>query len=589
MPTFRPNTLYYGDNLTILRDFPAECVDLIYLDPPFNSNRSYNVLFKEDTGREAEAQVQAFEDTWHWGQANSATHETYNQFVARGTDDARLLEALVKSLGRNDVTAYLTMMAPRLVELRRVLKPTGSIYLHCDPTAGHYLKVLMDAVFGAVNFRNEIIWKRTTAHSDTGQGARHFGRIHDVLLFYGRSEASNWNHQYTPYEKEYADRYYKYLDDSGRRYWRDNLTAAKPGGDTRYEWKGKLPPQGRYWAFSKTNMERLEKEGRIVYSSTGTPMYKRFLDEMPGRPVQDLWTDIRGLGGLGSKQTERLGYATQKPEALLERIIESSSDPDDVVLDPFCGCGTAVVAAHKLKAKRRWIGIDVAMVAVNVMRNRLKTTFPDDFPGEIHVDGEPADEAAALDLAAREKYDFQNWVVDKLGGLPRSGRFKKGRDREVDGIVTFPDFDPNGAGRNDVKIRRIIVQVKGGAASPTDVRALVTAVEQEGAVIGVFVWIRNPTPEMVRVAAEAGLYISPSTGKTYPKIQILTAGEIARPLPHGKRIDMPPKRGLTQYQPAPRAKRGNQLMISEMTTPYVVDSVKSDPAEPDSDNQDDEA
>ena len=247
------NTLYYGDNLAVLRDHvPNESVDLVYLDPPFNSNASYNVLFREKSGEESPAQIKAFTDTWEWTRESQRTYE--NEIMlnpATPSNVKEMVSAFHNFIGSNAMMAYLVMMAPRLVELRRVLKPTGSIYLHCDPTASHYLKLLMDAVFGPKRFVNEIIWKRTTAHGDARQGSRHYGRIHDVLLHYGQSDGRTWNQQYTPYEKEYVDRYYKYVDEQGRRYWQDNLTAAKPGGDTSYEWKGKFPPPGRYWAYSK--------------------------------------------------------------------------------------------------------------------------------------------------------------------------------------------------------------------------------------------------------------------------------------------------------------------------------------------------
>ena len=286
---------------------------------------------------------------------------------------AYLLDTAGKVHGKG-MQSYLTMMAVRLLEMRRVLKNTGSIYLHCDPTASHYLKQIMDAVFGPTNYRSEIVWKRTTAHSDSRQGSRRFGRVHDLLLYFSKESNFTFNQQYQPYEQEYIDRYYKYLDEDGRRYWRDNLTAAKPGGDTRYEWKGKIPPPGRYWAYSKANMERMEAEGRIVYSSSGTPMFKRYLDQMPGLSVQDIWSDIRPLGGLGSKRQERLGYPTQKPLALLERIIMASSNEGDVVLDPFCGCATACVAADKLG--RQWVGIDISPKAVELVNERLRAPTP---------------------------------------------------------------------------------------------------------------------------------------------------------------------------------------------------------------------
>ncbi len=526
----KTNVLYYGDNLHILRDYiQDESVDLIYLDPPFNSNRSYNVLFKEETGAASPAQIEAFEDTWNWAGAA----ESYDEII-RGPhqDVARILKALVEGLGHNEVTAYLTMMGIRLVELRRVLKPTGSIYLHCDPTASHYLKVLMDAVFKPQNFVNEIIWKRTSAHSDARQGSKHFGRTHDVILHYGEASRT-WNPQFVPYEQEYVDTYYKFVDESGRRYWKDNLTAAKPGGDTSYEWKGVRPPRGRYWAYSRANMERLEKEGRIVYSRTGTPMYKRYLDEMPGRSVQDIWDDIRGLGGLGGRKEERLGYATQKPLALLERIITGSTNPDDVVLDPFCGCGTAVHAAQKLG--RRWIGIDVTHLAIGLVRRRMR----DAFPGvQIDVVGEPTDLPGARDLASQDKHQFQWWALDRIEGVPVAGK-KKGADKGIDGVIPFLADGPD-------KYRRAIVSVKGGEnVGVAMVRDLVGVLDRENEPVGILVTLAKPTREMITEAAAAGFYENEFWGKKYARVQVLTIEDIL----NGKRPDIP-------WGAAPFAKAG---------------------------------
>ena len=324
-PNFVDKTIWTGDNLDILRGLNSETVDLIYLDPPFNSNKNYEAPIG------SQAAGAAFKDAWTLSDLDVA-------WMGLIADEHPAIAYLLDTAGKvhgKGMQSYLTMMAVRLLEMRRVLKNTGSIYLHCDPTASHYLKQLMDAVFGPTNYRSEIVWKRTTAHSDSRQGSRRFGRVHDLLLYFSKESNFTFNQQYQPYEQEYIDRYYKYLDEDGRRYWRDNLTAAKPGGDTRYEWKGKIPPPGRYWAYSKANMERMEAEGRIVYSSSGTPMFKRYLDQMPGLSVQDIWSDIRPLGGLGSKRQERLGYPTQKPLALLERIIMASSNEGDVVLDPI--------------------------------------------------------------------------------------------------------------------------------------------------------------------------------------------------------------------------------------------------------------
>ena len=479
------NALYYGDNLAVLRDHvPDESVDLVYLDPPFNSNASYNVLFREKSGEESPAQIKAFTDTWEWTLESQRTYE--NEIMLNPATPANVKEmvsAFRQFIGSNAMMAYLVMMTPRLVELRRVLKPTGSIYLHCDPTASHYLKVLMDAVFGKEQFVNEIVWKRTTAHGDARQGSRHFGRIHDVILLYAKTSNRTWQQRYTPYDQEYINRYYKYVDENGRRYWRDNLTAAKPGGDTSYEWKGRFPPAGRYWAYSRQNMERLEAEGRIVYSSTGTPMYKRYLDEMLGRPIQDLWDDVRGLGGLGSNKAERLGYATQKPLALLERLIQASSNEGDVVLDPFCGCGTAIAAAQKLN--RQWIGIDITHLAVALMKNRLKTAF-NILPGQDYqVVGEPVDVGSARALAEQDRFQFEFWAMSLLEAFPREQK-KRGADQGVDGVVYFID-GPKRA------MHKAVVQVKSGKVSSPLIRDLVGTVERENASMGLFITLEPPT------------------------------------------------------------------------------------------------
>ena len=345
------NQLYYGDNLEVLRQhIQDESVDLIYLDPPFNSRQDYNVLFAEKDGTRSSCQIMAFEDTWEW---NQDAERAYEEIVELGGRVSDAMRAFRTFLGTSDMMAYLAMMAPRLVELKRVLKVTGSIYLHCDPTASHYLKMLMDAVFGPQFFRSEIVWKRSSAHSDTKQGRKIHGHIHDVILFYTKGEDWTWVPLYTPYDREYTESFYSHVEEgTGRRFSVDNLTAARPGGDTSYEWKGVKPYKGRYWAYSKENMERFELEGRLYYSKSGMPRYKRYLDEMPGVPLQDFWSDISAIGSIA---TERLGYPTQKPEALLERIINTSSKEGDTVLDPFCGCGTAVSVAQR--HNRRWIGI----------------------------------------------------------------------------------------------------------------------------------------------------------------------------------------------------------------------------------------
>lgn len=358
------NTLYYGDNLDILsRYIKDESIDLVYLDPPFKSNQNYNVLFKEQDGSRAASQIRVFEDTWTWGQDDE---EVFADIVTKGGKVADCLRAFHTFLGPCDMLAYLVMMAPRLVELRRVMRPTGSIYLHCDPAASHYLKMLLDAVFGPNLFKNEIIWRRYGAHNDVGQGSKHFGRVHDVILFFTKTDECIWNQVFVPLNPEYIKSTYRHIDpETGRLYTTTPLTG--PGGAEKgnpvYEWRGHT----RAWRYNKEKMAALDREGKLYYSKTGYVRQKLYLDESKGVPVQDEWEDIASLAGAHS---ERLGYPTQKPEALLERIIKASSNEGDVVLDPFCGCGTTVAAAQKLG--RRWIGIDINYLAITFSSRRVE-------------------------------------------------------------------------------------------------------------------------------------------------------------------------------------------------------------------------
>ena len=442
--------------------------------------------------------------------------------------------------------AYLSMMAPRLVELRRVLKPSGSLYLHCDPTASHYLKLLLDATFGTARFRTEIVWKRTSAHSDTKQGRKQHGRIHDVLLFYTKADEWSWHPVYTEYEPEYVDAFYKFEESStGRRYRKGDLTAARPGGDTSYQWRVKrssgkeweadlgdewkspvpgweyrgVPPyRGRYWAYSKKNMRKFASEGRLVDSRSGMPNYKRYLDEMPGVPLQDMWTDIRPAHG-----AERLSYPTQKPIALLERIIRASSDKGATVLDPFCGCGTATAAAQKLG--RRWIGIDITHLAIALVRYRLRDSFRDDC--KFDVIGEPVSLPDARVLAKQDPYQFQWWALGLLGARPVEQ--KKGADRGIDGRIYFHDEGRGG------KTKQIIFSVKAGRVTVSHIRDLVGVIQREKAQIGVFLSLNPPTGPMRREAASAGFY--KSHWGQHPCIQLLTIEDV---LDRGKTVDYPP-------------------------------------------------
>jgi site-specific DNA-methyltransferase (adenine-specific) len=503
------NKLYYGDNLIIMREFiPDECVDLIYLDPPFNSKATYNVLFHEKDGTDSPAQITAFEDTWGWDMAAAATYE---ELVKEGPAKlSDLVQALRSFLGTNDMMAYLTMMAVRLVEMRRVLKKTGSIYLHCDPTASHYLKLVMDAVFGVKNFRNEIIWKRTSSHSD----AQRCGSVHDTLLFYGKSDEVRWNRTFQDYDDTYVESYYRYQEDSGRRFMSDNLTGAGHGPPRIFGVKGEIPPPaGRHWMYDQAGIDRALAEDRIFWTRNGVPRLKKYLDEAEGMPLQDIWTDLQALR---SWHQERLGYPTQKPEGLLERVITASSSEGDLVLDPFCGCGTTIAVAERLH--RRWIGIDITHLAITLMERRLKDTFGEQL-ATYQVIGDPKDLESARALAHSNRHQFEWWALSLVEAKPAQDK-KKGADTGIDGYINFFD-DESG------KAKKIIVQVKSGHPQVHHVRDLCHVVDREKAVMGVFVTLEPPTLPMKKEAAGFGFYTPEHyPDRKYPRMQLLTIEEL---------------------------------------------------------------
>lgn len=512
----KPNALYYGDNLTVLRNCIAdESVDLVYLDPPFNSQASYNVLFRGASGVQSQAQIEAFDDTWHWGENAELAFD--GVITSGNSNAAELLRALRSFLKENDMMAYLAMMAVRLLELHRVLKPTGSMYLHCDPTASHYLKILIDAIFGAENFRNEIIWKRHSAHSS----AKRYGPVHDVILFYSKTDGFRWSGMRLGYEQEYLDKYYKYNDGDGRGlYWRNSLTAAGTrAGSSGKPWRGHDPAsQGSHWKFTIEHLEELNSEGKIYWPPKGGwPQIKRYREELKGMAVSDLWDDIDKINPAGN---ERLGYPTQKPEALLERIIKASSSEDDLILDPFCGCGTSIHASQKLK--RRWIGIDVTHLAISLIEKRLRDAFPG-IAFDVH--GTPKDLDGARDLATRDKYQFQWWAVSLVNAVPFGGK-KKGADSGIDGLIYFK---PEGR-----TTEKAIVSVKGGEnVNVAMVRDLAHVVDRETAKIGVFITLVESTAPMRTEAIKAGYYET-LYGK-YPRIQILTIEDLF----NGKQPNIP--------------------------------------------------
>lgn len=461
----KTNVLYYGDNLKILREYiPDDSVDLIYLDPPFNSQTSYNVLFKEPTGEPSQAQITAFEDTWHWGTESEKSLQEIIESPIASPKTKELMNLLIGFLGKNDMMAYLTMMCIRLVELKRVLKDTGSIYLHCDPTASHYLKIMMDSIFGLKYFRNEIIWhyRRWTAPSNR------FQRLHDVILFYTKNDNHTFNQILIPY-----------TDGSVERKLQGVLHRFKQGEEP--------------FLVSDKN---IQQEGVSA-------------------------NDVFQIPFIAPSAKERLGYPTQKPEALLERIISASSNEGDVVLDPFCGCGTALVVSQRLK--RKWIGIDITHLAIGIMKWRLEQAFHDI---KYDVIGEPEDLAGAIELASANKYQFQWWAVAKIGGQPYGDK-KKGADTGIDGYKYFTDESD--------KVKKAIVSVKSGGTSVKDIRDLVGVLKREKAPIGIFITLEKPTIPMIREAAKEGIYNSPMETK-HPRLQVLTIDDIF----DGKRPDLPP-------------------------------------------------
>ena len=530
------NRLYFGDNLKWLSDrkeFPDAGVDLVYLDPPFNSNADHNVLFREPSGKVSQAQFHAFTDTWSWADAA----DTYHQFIDNCANVAvvELMEALHSFLKHSPMMAYLAMMAPRLVELHRVLKSTGSLYLHCDPTASHYLRLILDETFGAENFRNEVIWRRTRAHNDAK--LTRFGSIHDVLLFYAKSDERVFNRIVTERAESAPKTHDLYRHSDGRLYRKGDCRAPGNRGP-KFEWNGHV----QHWRFTREMADQLEAEGKIIYSRTGMPRVLRPVEETRGSPLQDVWTDIDTLNAAAA---ERLGYQTQKPLALLERIITASSNPGDIVLDPFCGCGTTIHAAQKLD--RQWIGIDITYLAINLIKRRLKDAFGEEI--EFEEKGQPTDFESAKRLAELDKFQFQHWTLSLIGARPLKEGDGKGADRGVDGLLYYYETERKDfPGRvkeealprsEPVHREKIIVQVKGGGVNRCDVATLLGDVENQKAAGGVLMTLEKPSKQMRTEAADAGRYTSKLWhDKDYPRIQILTVEGL---LSGTERIDAPPQ------------------------------------------------
>ena len=503
------NRLFYGDNLEVMRDksfFPDEFVDLVYLDPPFNSDRKYSVIFKNKGGQESDAQIVAFDDTWTWSQDDERLLKELKVSAATPVVDA--LTGIQKLLGPSDMLSYLVMMTARIIELRRILKKTGSIYLHCDPVASHYLKVLCDAVFGPANFRSEITWIRTTTHND----AKRWSPNSDTILYYGKSDDVVWNPVYLPHSEDYVKSKYTKSNADGRVFRLDNMTSPNPRPNLTYEWMGFAPPRNG-WRYSRETMQKLHDEDRIWYpeDKSKRPQLKRYLDEQPGPVCGDVWTDISPLN---SQAKERLGYPTQKPLALLERIVKASSNEGDVVFDPFCGCGTAVDAAQRLN--RQWVGIDITYLAIDLIENRLEKTYGPDIRKTYEIIGIPRDVFGARALFEKNPFDFERWVVSLVDGHPNA---KQGADKGSDGTIRF--------WKNRDELGEVNISVKGGAQiNPSMVRDLVGTVLRRQSEMGLLILLTPPTKGMVEEANLSGEYVHEMTGQVYPKIQLITVDQL---------------------------------------------------------------
>jgi site-specific DNA-methyltransferase (adenine-specific) len=488
--------LFYGDNLDVLREHVAdESIDLIYLDPPFNSNASYNILFKSPTGAGADASIEAFDDTWSWGPSAEAA---LLDITESGNHKLHtLMQAMRTAIGENAMMAYLAMMAVRLMELHRTLKPTGSLYLHCDPTASHYLKLVLDAVFGPENYRNEIIWKRTSSH---GNVSANYGDVTDTIFYYSKGPNPTWNRPMMALSDRNVAEKYNLIDEQGRRYTTRDLRNPGVRPNLRYDYtasNGKTyKPHPNGWSFTKEKMAQYDEAGLLHFpkSDDGRLRLKLYLDERPGKPMQTLWDDIPPIN---SQAQERLGYPTQKPRALLERIIAASSKPDDIVLDPFCGCGTAVDAAQKLG--RRWIGIDVTHLAIGLIEKRLREGYGSAV--QFETIGVPCDLASAQRLARDNPHQFQAWITLRLGGWPWMGG-KKGGDRGVDGYFYY-------VGEGGQTETGVISVKAGNNVNPGMLRDLWGVMQRDGHKLGVFICAAMPTRGMTQEAAAPGPETSP--------------------------------------------------------------------------------
>lgn len=500
------NHLYFGDCLDVLRDlkenYPQPFIDLIYIDPPFNSKRNYNVLFESMDMKDANAQKQAFADTW----TNVAYMDELHMLAEMHKDLYDVLTAFSKAKSISDsAVAYLTTMALRILYMHKLLKDTGSFYLHCDPTMSAYLKLVCDMIFEEKNFKSDITWQRTGAHSDS----KNFANNADSILYYTKSLKYNFSTQYQPYKSEYLKRY-KYNDTKGNFLDRDLTAGGLSGGGYEYEWKGIT----KVWRCPVETMKRYEIEDKIYYTKNGTPRLKQYLSEMEGVPCTSVWTDISPIN---SQSQERLGYPTQKPETLMERIIKASSNEGDVVADFFCGCGTTIAVAQKLN--RKWLGADISHLAIRLIVKRLVDSYGEGVKHNIKIHGFPADVASARELA--EKTDkgrilFQEWVIEVLlNGVVNE---KKVADGGFDGYLTYQTQ----AGKEFV-----LIEIKSGKVNVTNIREFVQVIDKQNANAGIFVCFESTvTKEMLKEAKHAGHIKIGNVEFGQDKIQIITIEQL---------------------------------------------------------------
>ncbi|NCR52331.1 MAG: site-specific DNA-methyltransferase [Microcystis aeruginosa L211-07] len=515
------NKLYYGDNLEVLRKYiKDESIDLCYIDPPFNSKRNYNQIYN-NLGKEDQAQAQAFVDTWTWdNHANEALEEIQSNYQGKFTSQTiDLIDGLTKVLGKGSLLAYLVSMTLRIVEIHRVLKSTGSFYLHCDPTASHYLKIVLDAIFCSQggDYIAEITWERTSAHSDS----KTFANTTDVMFLYSKRTLM-FNQQFKPYSEEYLKKYYKHQDGKGRFLDRDLTAGGLSGGGYNYDWKGIK----KLWRCPIETMQKYEEQNKLYYTRNGTPRLKQYLEEMPGVPLTNLWNDIPPIN---SQASERLGYPTQKPEALLERIIKASSNKGDIILDAYCGCGTTIAVAERLE--RNWIGIDITYQSISLMLKRLEDSFGKNFLDKIELNGIPKDLESAKALATkpddRTRKEFEKWAVLTYSNNRAVINDKKGADKGIDAIAYFQGDKDNR--------EKIIFQVKSGNVKSGDIRDLQGTMTIQGAALGIFITLKPPSKDMIQTAKSAGIYRSRYMSQSVDKIEIVTVQEI---LEQKKRLDV---------------------------------------------------